>query len=336
MRKLRVGAVSFAHGHQYSYVTASIELPMVELVAIADQDADRLQRAQQLIKNLQGRKVLTFNDYRELLMLETVDAVIICSTNVEHCEMTVAAAEAGKHVLCEKPLALSLSDVDRMMQACDRAGVYLGTAYPARFDPLSQRVRRKIEDGAIGEVLAMSGTNSVIYWGSSWFEDPEKSGGGCLMDHIVHILDLFRWFSGREPIEVYAEAGTLMKKRPVEDVAMVVVTFEDELVGAIKPCWDRPRYWTRWGDVSVRILGTGGVVEFDTTAQYVERTTDSVPNTSWLSYAESMDKGLVDNFATSVLAGKPPLVTGSDGRVGVAVTLAAYKSAEEHRPIVLE
>ena len=336
---LRMAAIDYSHGHQYSYTRSMLTLPMVDLVALAEPDAGRRQRAVQLVA--QGSaNVDVYEDYQELLARDDIDAVVICSPNVDHHRMTLDAAQAGKHILCEKPLSLSVAEADEMIAVCEEEGVSLGTAYPCRFSPVMWDMKRAIEAGEIGDILAMNATNHLSAVGAmnglvgNWFTDPQRSGGGCIRDHIVHDLDLCRWFSDREPVEVYAEAGTLaMPGLPVEDTGLLLVTFEGGLVGTIDPSWNRPRTWTRWGDVTMRIVGTKGSIEGDLTGQVISRTTET---TRWLSYDEDMNTYLLKNFAESILAGHEPLVTGWDGRMGVATTVAAYESIATHLPVKIE
>jgi myo-inositol 2-dehydrogenase/D-chiro-inositol 1-dehydrogenase len=327
---LRMAAIDYSHGHQYGYTLAMLALPMVDLVALADSDDEQRQRAGGLTAQA-PHQVDVYEDYHELLAREDIDAVVICSPNADHCRMTLDAARAHKHVLCEKPLALTLDEADEMIAVCAQQGVYLGTAYPCRFSPIMWEMKQDIEAGKIGDILAMSSTNhlgAVNRPTTNWFVDPARSGGGCIRDHIVHSVDLCRWFSGREPVQVYAEADTLASPGlPVEDTGLLLVTFEGGLMGTIDPSWNRPRTWTRWGDVTMRVVGTRGSIEGDLTGQVVVRTTDT---TRWLSYAEDMNYYLLKNFAESILAGHAPMVTGWDGRAGVATTLAAYESIAKH------
>ncbi len=333
---LRMAAIDFSHGHQYAYMDVMLQLPMVDLVAVAEPDAQRRERVAGALGQA-AAQVDIYADYHELLARSDIEAVVICSPNADHCRMTLDAARAGKHILCEKPLALTVAEADEMIAACAQEGVLLGTAYPCRFSPVMWEIKQQIAAGQIGDVLAMSATNHLGAVGAmsttvgNWFTDPQRSGGGCIRDHIVHALDLCRWFSGREPVEVYAEAGTLaIPGLAVEDTGLLLVTFEGGIVGSIDPSWNRPRTWTRWGDVTVRVVGTKGSLEADLTGQVISRTTEA---TKWISYDEDMNYHLLKDFAESVLHGQAPLVTGWDGRMGVATTVAAYHSSASHRPV---
>lgn len=156
------------------------------------------------------------------------------------------------------------------------------------------------------------------------------------MDHVVHSVDLFRWFTGMELIEVYAEAENRIQDIPVEDVGMLAVTFENGMTGSIDPSWDRPKNWSRWGDVTLRILGTKGVIEYDITRQSIVKTINEKPNTQFVFFNESMDYYLIRHFARSILEGKEPSVTGRDGRAGVAAIKASYDSIHLHKPISIK
>ncbi len=329
MPVLRMAAMGYAHGHQYAYTRAMLQLPMVEFVALAEANPERRARAEALARGV-GTEATVYEDYRELLARGDIGAVVIGSANADHHAMVLDAARAGKHVLCEKPLSLTIAQADEMIRVCREQGVALGTAYPCRFAPVMAEMKRRVEAGEIGPVLALTATHHRGRALSGWFVEPERSGGGCIRDHIVHALDLCRWFTGREPVEVYAEAATLARPElAVEDVAMLMITFEGGITATVDPSWNRPAHWTRSGDLMLRILGAEGVMEGDITAQVVSCTTDT---TRWLSYAEDMNEALLRNFAESVLGGRLPLVTGWDGRVGVAATEAAYESARTHRP----
>jgi len=309
-----------------------LRLPTVEFIALADADSMRQDQAQALARQF-GAEVAAYQDYHDLLANEDVEAVVICSPNADHHRMTLDAAEAGKHVLCEAPLALTTAEAEEMIQVCEQQGAFLGTAYPCRFAPVMWEMKHRVDAGEIGQILTLCTTYHLQSVLTGWFVNPEISGGGCIHQQIGHALDLVRWFTGREPVELYAEAGALARPGlPVEDVAMLVVALQGGLIATIDPSWNRPPNWTRWGDVTLRVLGTEGVIEGDITGQAVACTTDS---TRWLSYGENMDYYLLRSFAESLLARRPPVVTGWDGRIGLAAAEAAYRSIRTHQPVTL-
>ncbi|MGE5623576.1 MAG: Gfo/Idh/MocA family protein, partial [Methanocella sp.] len=149
---VKVGMVSFAHMHAYSYAAAVKSLPGVELVGISDEEAGRGREAAE-------RFGTEYVGGHQALLARDLDAVIICSTNADHAELTIAAARAGKHVLVEKPIATNAPDARRMIAACQASGVQLQVAFPCRYQPAVARVKELIDQGAIGRVVAIKGTN---------------------------------------------------------------------------------------------------------------------------------------------------------------------------------
>jgi myo-inositol 2-dehydrogenase/D-chiro-inositol 1-dehydrogenase len=330
MPSLRMAAIDFSRRQQYSYTESMLQLPMVELVALAEGNPMRREQAQALVRQYDGH-VVVYEDYHEVLDRADVDAVVVCSPNSEHHHMVLELAEAGKHVLCDSPLSLTTAQADEMIEACDSQGVSLGVAHPCRFAPVMWEMKHRVEGGEIGRILTLSATNRVRSTLTGWFLDPQLSGGGCIRQQVADALDLVRWLTDREPVEVYAEAAALARPGlSVEDVGVLLVTFEGGLVATLDASWNRPPNWTRGVDMTLRVLGTEGVIEGDIAGQAVSCTTDT---THWLSYAEDMYYYLVRNFAESVLRRRSPLVSGWDGRMGVAATEAAYESARSHRPV---
>ena len=352
-----MGAISFDHGHQYGWTGAAMQLPMVELVAVAEPDpiqrkavAERLTgndaAMRRLADKLQG-PVRLYDHYRDLLARDDIEAVTISSANYLHREHAEAAAAAGKHVFLEKPIATNLDDATAIVRACERAGVEFCVAYPCRFSAAAIEAKEMVDRGDIGEIVSMHATNHLRKGTEGWFIDPAKSGGGTIRDHIVHGTDLMRWFSGVEVDEIYAEADTLARPDiQVDDVAMLLEKFENGIVGSCDPSWNRPMTSSKWGDVVLRVLGTEGAIDFDLTGAYLTRTLAGAAEggEAWesakvvtpiqqISYAESMDVFLIEDFAESILEGRRPLVTGIDGWYGVACIEAAYQSAREHRMI---
>lgn len=331
VKNVKIGIMSFAHMHAYSYAHAVKQVPGAELSAIADDDSARGRNAAKQFDApfLPG--------YKELLESD-VDAVIICSENSAHADLTVAAAAAGKHVLVEKPISTTIADAHRMIAACRDAGVKLHVAFPVRYQPAVARVKRMLADGAIGRVIAIKGTNHGRMPGG-WFIDRAKAGGGAVMDHTVHVVDLMRWFLGKEVTEVYAEIGTLLHKDiDIDDAGLLTMELEGGVFATLDTSWSRPKSFPTWGDVTMEIMGTGGVIYLDAFAQasavYSDVSPDG-PGVTWDYWGSDMDYGLVADFIEAVRNDAPTKVTGYDGLQAMAVALAAYRSAEMKRPVKL-
>lgn len=339
--RLRMGAISFEHGHQFSYVQAMLGLRNVELVAVSEPDPQLRGRAEAELEAFDRHApgsdpeqgdVRVHGHHEDLIASPDIEAVCIASANVSHRELTVAAAEAGRHVLCEKPLAVSLDEATDMVRTCRQRGVTLATAYPVRHAPAAWEAKQRLASGALGAILTMNVTNLLRASTLGWFLHPERSGGGAIRDHIVHGTDLMRWFSGAEVRALYCEAATRMRDIAVEDTGMLVGVFDNGVVGSCDPSWNRPLSWPKWGDVTARILCERGVLEFDITGDFIVRTdAREAPSTQHVSFGPNMDRYLIDDFASALLEGRRPCATGGDGWAGVACIEAAYQSARTHR-----
>lgn len=324
--RVKVGIMSFAHLHADSYAYCLLNNPRAEFVGIADHD---LRRAQQKAEQY---GVQAFDSYESLLASD-VQAVIICSENVKHAPLAQMAAAAGKHILCEKPLMTRLEDGQAMLAAARGAGVQLFTAFPCRFSPAFQQMRAMVQAGEIGDLLAMRGTNRGVNPGG-WFNDPELAGGGAMMDHTVHVADLMRLLTGQEIVEVYAETNNLMYHGNFDDTAMLTLTFEQGVFATLDSSWSRPRTFPTWGDVTLAVYGTRGVIEMDMFAQYLRHYDDRAGRIRQLFWGDNIDALMIDEFLRAV-AGEPAptLATGEDGYKAAAVAIAGYESVRRGEPV---
>lgn len=319
MEKLKVGMISFAHsGHPDSYFSRLIEHPNVEIVGIAEENRQRVE------KYIETHKIPYYESYEELLETDC-DAVVICSEYVHHAELVVAAAKAKKHILCEKPLGLSIVEMQRMIDVCAEEDVKFMTAFPCRFSGAIQDVKALIDAGEIGELLGIKGTNRGINPGD-WFIDPAQSGGGALMDHTVHVMDLMYWFTGSEVEEVYAVATTKFSDIPVEDAGLVNLQFANGVLGVIDTSWSLHESYPRSFDLTLEITGTKGSISVDALAQSNDFYNRESKKTTWEYWGANMDASLIDAFVDAVLLDQAVPITGADGLYSTAVALATYES----------
>lgn len=324
---LQIGIISFAHMHAYSYAEALKKLPDVNLACVADEDSARGQEAAARF----GADWTA--DYRQLLA-RPLDAVIVTSENVRHSEHVIAAAQAGKHVLCEKPLATNLADGLRMIEASRRNGVILQTAFPVRFLSPVRMAKQAVERGDIGTLLAAKGTNRGKFPGG-WFADHALSGGGAMLDHTVHVTDLLRWISGAEVCEVYAEAGYgRFADTEIDDCGLLTLTFDNGMFATLDFSWSRHEAYPTWGDVTLELIGTKGSLTLDAFAQQIR--VYRADGAQWVSWGDDMDLELVRDFVNSVRHGSAPSVTGEDGLRAACAAFAAYRSASEGRAVRLQ
>lgn len=256
-----------------------------------------------------------YTDWREMLADDTIDAVYIATPVYLHAEQTIAAAEAGKHVLCEKPMGLHAAECDRMIAACEANNVSLGVAYYRRFYPVLELVRQIIASGEIGKPV-FAQMNAFEYFDPPpddprrWLIEKEKSGGGPMMDFGCHRLevltDLFGNVSRTESI-----VANVRFDREVEDTAAVLLQFESGNCAALivthasfEP-QDTLDIIGTAGSIHVPVLNVG---EIRIKSPASERTELHPP-------ASNVHLPLIKDFAEAVLAGRKPRVGGVTGRM---------------------
>lgn len=322
---MRVAILSFAHMHAWSYAAALQQHPGAELALIWDEDGARGQQAA-------SRFGCRFEPSLDAVLASDIGAVIITSANAHHKDLAIRAARAGKHILCEKPIATSVADGEAMIAAAREAGVQFMTAFPCRYSPPVIRVKKALEEGRIGQVLAIKGTNHGRMPGG-WFTDKALAGGGAVMDHTVHVADLIRWFLGKEFTSVYAEASTRFYEVDIDDCGMLTMEMEGGVFVSLDPSWSRPPVYPTWGDVTMEIVGTGGTISLDAFSQSLTLYNNEDRAAAWVPYGADMDEGLVADFIRCATENTPPPITGEDGLRAMEVALLAYESAAKGQPV---
>jgi predicted dehydrogenase len=327
---VRIGVLSAAHSHSHAYADALADVEGADVVAVADGDAERGRAFAE-------RHGVEYGDRADVL--DRIDAAVVTAANADHREWTTAAAQAGVDVLCEKPLATTSEDARAMVRECEAAGVHLGVAMPVRFCEPARRAKAAVESGELGDLKAVVGTNLLTkVSGGGWMTDPDRSGGGAIMDHTVHVVDLVRWLTGREVGEVYTETGTLFSDADVEDVAVLSMALDDGTPLTHDGSWRQPETWDFWGDVTLRLLGTDGVLEVDCFDQTLTQTTDAGddPGIESVFWGTDMNEALLRDFVAAVAADEEPAIPGREGLREVRVVEAAYESAETGSPVDVE
>ncbi len=296
-----------------------------------------------------------FGDYKDMITSGLVDAITVACPNDLHCEVTLAAAAAGKHVFVDKPLALSLSECNRMIEACRKAGVVLMYGENLCFAPKYVRAKALADEGALGDVYYVRQLESHYGPHSDWFWDVARSGGGVLMDMGCHSIAYCRWVFGNAPIEsVYAEIGNFVHRERTrgDDHALVIMRFAPTEAHPQGGIGVAENSWARTGGLDDRaeIYGSTGLTVADIARgsalnTYSERgygyATEKAPRTrgwTWTGYEEAWSYGFpqeMAHFVECIEAGKQPALTGEDGRAVLEVIYAAYQSARAGQRIAL-
>jgi myo-inositol 2-dehydrogenase/D-chiro-inositol 1-dehydrogenase len=330
---LNIGVIGAGRIGRVHAENLTARIPAADVLMVADVSEEAARQCAQRYGIPQA-----VGDPQTLLENPDIEAVVICSATHTHAQFIEAAAQAGKHIFCEKPIALDLATIDRALAAVERTGVKLQIGFNRRFDPNYRRVRQAIEQGEIGQPWLLH----IIS------RDPApppveyiKTSGGLFLDMTIHDFDMARFLIGSEVEEVYATAGVLVDPAIGAagdvDTAVVMLQFANGVIGTI----DNSRQAIFGYDQRVELLGSAGAIRID----------NNYPNTAVISTQQSVHRDLplhffMDRYTQSfvvemaafidaVLHDTPVPVTGHDGRVPVVMGLAARKSYAEKRPVRL-
>lgn len=289
-----------------------------------------------------------FKNEAELLSCKDIDVVCICTPSGYHHSSVVAAARAGKHIICEKPLAINKEQLDRCEAECERAGITVSVISQNRYAKSVNRVKRAIDEGLLGRIVCadiyMKYYRSQEYYDSgSWRGTKRIDGGGALMNQGIHGVDLLLYLAG-EMKSVYALSKTLVRSIEVEDTLSAVVEYKSGATGIIQATTSvypgYPRRLDINGEKGSIVLDETSIVRWD--IQNGGGHDDVVLMPSFTHGASTptaiSNDGHVQQISDTIdciLAGRAPLSGLADGRRAVDVILAIYRSAEEGRPIFL-
>jgi myo-inositol 2-dehydrogenase/D-chiro-inositol 1-dehydrogenase len=290
-----------------------------------------------------------FHDYRKMLEEDDIEMVTIAAPNHLHARMTVEVANAGKHVVCEKPLCMTLEEADEMIETCRRQGVLLMYAEELFFTPKYVQAKRMADEGAFGKIYLVKQSEKHFGPHAQWFWDVERSGGGVLMDMGCHGIAFCYWFLGRPAIQsVQCQMGTYVHgaKTRGEDNSICILEFAGGAVGLVEDSWAR-----RGGmDDRIEVYGEGGVTyanlqmgnALPTYSEYgFGYAVEKAPETKGWTYPvfeELWNYGFpqeMRHFARCVRGKEEPLATGEDGRAVQEALYAGYESARTGRKVQL-
>jgi predicted dehydrogenase len=356
---IRVGMISWAHVHAEFRAKALLEEPDVRIVAIADADEARGRDAAQRF----GAEAFS-TDWRSLVERDDLDVVLVHSANAEHVEPVVAAAAAGLDVFCEKPIATSVADARRMVEAVQDARVDGTAAFVSRFSQEATRAKAIVDSGVLGDIAtarAVIGLAGIAEIGcppemAAWMEDPSLGGGGAWIDEGTHAVDLLRWLVG-DIAQVSAMTATRVKPQlGVEDVGSALLRFANGAIGDVATSWSLAI------DLGMRnvieLYGSRGTLFLEPTARFprVELyTTDLPPElrgwvsphitpdesephdyNAWPPHVHHYKREIASYVARRRAGTRPYGPTLADGLACLQVIEAGYASARDGVTVAVE
>jgi predicted dehydrogenase len=326
-KNLKIGLVGVGGTAQVNHIPALMKVDGLELVGLVDRDPEKAQRVAQKfgIPRWGGR-------IEDLLDLEDLDAVDICTPNFLHAPMAIAALEAGKHVLCERPLARSAEEAATMVKAAKKADRTLMCAVQHRFRPDAQLLRKFVEKGDLGEVfLAKAGwLRQKTEWDSDeWRRSKRESGGGVVLDLGFHMLDLALWVLGQPRVESVTASVHRSRKGDVEDSATAFFRLAGGATLTLELTWgllmDKDFAY-------LNLFGAGGAALLNPFRVHKGMHGTLVNVTPALEtpknqYRQSME-AQVTHFADSLRAGRKPMGSAEEILAVMELMDAVYRSAE--------
>jgi len=340
LKKIGIGLVGAGFLSEV-YASCYSEIPDAEVIAVSS-------RTKEHARDFAAKYGMAewYTSYEDMFQNSDVDAVNVCVPNFLHAPVTISAAEHGKHVLCTKPLAISMQEADKMVQACRKADVKFMYGENWLYTPVCERIRGMIEEGALGRILAIEAREQHSGSHSPYATKKEFCGGGVLIHMAVHPIGLIMDLMNRRVERVYAELGNLLHDLEVEDYAVLMMRFKGGGSGIAQS-----NYITKGGmQDRIEIYGSDGMAFMDLThANPIRVYSDA--GYSYVVEKASMSRGwtspvmnerkhygfsnMLRHFVTSIVQDEEPSSTGEFGRDVLRVVFAGYESSERKTAISL-
>ncbi len=335
------GAISKAH-------IESIKLiPEARLVGVVDKFVEKAKAVGE------GEGCDYYSDYNDLLKRPDLDIVCVCTPSGLHAEPTIASAKAGKHVIVEKPLEITLEKIDSMIKACEENNVKLATIFPNRFKKATNYLWKKVQDGRFGKLIM---GDAYIKWyrtpeyysTASWRGTWTMDGGGALMNQSIHTIDLLQWMMGKVS-SVVAYTDALLHDIETEDTAVAIVRFENGALGVIEGATSLypgfPNRLEIHGSKGAAILEnekftTWNFIDSDEQEENEIKRLSEAANKS-TSFSDPMafnfdpHRRQIEDMIAAIKEDRAPFIDGYEGRKAVEIIASIYRSSKEGRPVDL-
>lgn len=339
MQNVKVGIVGCGSIAKHRHIPEYANNPHVELVAFVD---EVLERAQSFANQYGGK---AYRTYQEMLAAEQLDAVSVCTPNVYHAPISIAAAKHKIHVLCEKPMAISEAEALEMIQTAKQNDVQLMIGYNQRYFPPHVRAKEIIQSGKLGRPLTFRttfGHAGPEQWSvqkeDSWFFQKKQAFIGSLGDLGVHKIDLITWLLDDPIVETSAIIGTLVKHGDVDDNAAIVARTSSGCIGTITTSWT----YVPSEDNSTVIYFENGTMQlaadpdFPLIVEYRDGTVEKEQLGPVSTNEVQVSSGVIDAFVDAIIQNKPVPIPGEEGLKSIKVVIGALDSSEESKIVKIQ
>jgi predicted dehydrogenase len=336
---VQVGLIGCGNIGAEAHLPAHIRLPETNVVAVCDVIEERVLAAAER----SGAK--PHLNYRRLLEDEDIQVVDICLPTALHAEIAIAALEAGKHVLCEKPMAHTLEAAEAMIEAAKRTSVKLMIAHVRRFDHRYKSIKEQLDAGKIGRpvFIRRAERQFLPFPPNAWQWDPAR-GGGVILDIGVHCTDLFHWFFDQEAVEIYAVGKCVRESAQAagcHDHVFITCRFEEGGVGLAETSWAYPDRFGGTLYAQLDVVGAKGKIQYsdrDTNPMLIftpEKGHELPRYFRFMSTTEYAFEEEIRHFVRCVLDDRQPAIRPEDARAALEMALAAQRSARTGQPVQL-
>jgi len=339
-KKVKVGIIGSGFISDI-HVRSIKTIPDAEIVACSSIEEESLEKFTEKysIPN-------SFADYTKMLELDEIDLVVLGVPNDLHAQMAVDCANAGKNVICEKPICNNLKDADLMIESCKKAKVKLMYIEQYCFAPKYIKLKEIIQSGSLGDIYYIKHSQKHDGPHSEWFYNIDRTGGGVVMDMGCHTFGFFRWLTNNAKIEnVYSDLGIYMHKNTLaEDNAITIIKFDGGITALSEVSWAKKGGY----DDRAEVYGTKGVCYVDMSSSlktfsevgfnYVAEKTPKSAGWSYPVFEEDWQSGfpqLFSHYINCIKNNEEPLFNGEDGRAILEMVYATYESAREGKKVKL-
>ena len=349
-KEIGFGVVGLGMGAYH--VSAIVEAKGARLVALCDADEERLN------KTNESFKVKAYKNYTDMLNDSEVEVINVCTPSYLHVDMAIPAVKAGKHVIVEKPVDISVKKINMLIEEGKKAGVKMGAIFQSRTTPLNKRIKATIDNGRLGKVIGVHGLlpwfrEQSYYQGphGSWKGTWDKDGGGSLMNQGVHTVDLLQWFGGRVK-SVFGAYGVFAHDVSAEDKTVAILKFENGALGTLMTTT------CAYPGISQNILihGDKGIItkeEDQLTSWKIKSEREKEEETEMLNLYGPQEKrgattasdpmavgasghtGLIEDIVQCILEDKEPIITIESAKHAVEIVNAIYESGRTGKEIFL-
>lgn len=315
------------------HASEMVKIPEAELIAVCD------SKPEQAARFSAQYGAAAYTDLDAFLARADLEAVCICTPSGLHVEQAIRAAKAGKHVLCEKPMSIEITGMDRMIEACRESGVKLATIFPRRMSPQAQYAKQLIEQGALGKLSLCSAYVKIYrsqdyYDSAGWRGTWEMDGGGAMMNQGIHTVDLLQWLAGNVA-SLQGKARNVLRNIEVEDTAITMLEYESGAMGVLEITTTA----FKGKGMRIEIYGERGsliIEEEDIVQLEIEGQRVQFPVFPPFQVIPDGHREQIRDLCYAVRERREPVISGEEGRHSLEIILGTYASSRQQEEIRLK